>query len=81
MIADLYSNSEEDQLRAIQKFRKLLSRDPSPPIDEVIQAGIVPRFVDFLRNNNNTTLQVRNPLFEMNRMEIVISIFNLFCNC
>lgn len=59
MIADLYSNSEEDQLKAIQKFRKLLSKDPNPPIDDVIQAGIVPRFVDFLRNNNNTTLQVR----------------------
>lgn len=58
MISDLYSSNEEDQLRAIQKFRKLLSKDPNPPIDDVIQAGIVPRFVDFLRNNNNTTLQV-----------------------
>lgn len=59
MITDLYSTSEEDQLRAIQKFRKLLSRDPNPPIDDVIHAGIVPRFVEFLKNNNNTTLQVQ----------------------
>lgn len=58
MIADLYSESEEDQLKAIQKFRKLLSRDPNPPIDDVIHAGIVPRFVEFLGNNNNTILQV-----------------------
>lgn len=58
MINDLYSINEEDQLKAIQKFRKLLSKDPHPPIDDVIKAGIVPRFVDFLRNNTNTTLQV-----------------------
>lgn len=58
MITDLYSNSDEDQLRAIQKFRKLLSKDPHPPIDEVIRAGIVPRFVDFLRDSTNTVLQV-----------------------
>lgn len=63
MIADLYSNSEQDQLKAIQKFRKLLSKDPNPPIDDVIQAGIVPRFVDFLKNNTNTTLQVRSELY------------------
>lgn len=58
MITDLYSANEEEQLRAIQKFRKLLSKDPNPPIDDVIQAGIVPRFVEFLQNNSNTMLQV-----------------------
>lgn len=58
MIGDLYSMNDEEQLRSIQKFRKLLSKDPNPPIEDVIQAGIVPRFVDFLRNNANSTLQV-----------------------
>lgn len=58
MVNDLYSGSEDDQLKAIQKFRKLLSKDPHPPIDDVIHVGIVPRFVEFLRNTRNTTLQV-----------------------
>lgn len=57
MIQMLYSDKESDQLEATQKFRKLLSRDPNPPIEEVIQKGIVPRFVTFLRNNTNATLQ------------------------
>lgn len=57
MIQMLYSDKESDQLEATQKFRKLLSRDPNPPIEEVIQKGIVPRFVTFLRNNTNGTLQ------------------------
>lgn len=58
IIAQLYSSDEKTQLMALQKFRKLLSRDPNPPIDEVIRSGIVPTFVQFLGNSANPTLQV-----------------------
>jgi len=33
--------------------------EPNPPIDDVIRAGIVPRFVQLLQNDANCTLQVR----------------------
>lgn len=58
IIAQLSSDDEKTQLQALQKFRKLLSRDPNPPIDEVIRSGIVPMFVQFLGNSANPTLQV-----------------------
>lgn len=57
MIQALYSDNLQLQLDATQKFRKLLSREPNPPIDEVIRTGIVPRFVAFLRETTISNLQ------------------------
>ncbi|KAJ2722281.1 Importin subunit alpha-1 [Coemansia sp. Benny D115] len=49
MINKLYSESLDDQLEAITRFRKLLSKENNPPIAEVIECGVVPRFVELLR--------------------------------
>lgn len=40
-----------------QKIRKILSKEPQPPIDEVIQSGVIPRFAELLERNDCAILQ------------------------
>ncbi|KAG5038897.1 hypothetical protein JHK86_019737 [Glycine max] len=57
MVAGVWSNDNSLQLEATTQFRKLLSIERSPPIEEVIQAGVVPRFVEFLVREDFPQLQ------------------------
>merc|ERR1719409_1367318 len=53
----LMSEDPQAQYNVTQAFRKMLSLEQNPPIQEVIQAGVVPRFVQFLREVNRPDLQ------------------------
>jgi hypothetical protein len=49
MISDIFSNDPDRQLNATIKFWKLLSKERNPPIEKVIECGVVPCFFEFLR--------------------------------
>ncbi|XP_030958094.1 importin subunit alpha-1a-like [Quercus lobata] len=57
MVAGVWSDDSNLQLEATTQFRKLLSIERSPPIEEVIQSGVVPRFVEFLMREDYPQLQ------------------------
>ncbi|KAL5996527.1 hypothetical protein ACLOJK_026607 [Asimina triloba] len=57
MVQGVRSDNPALQLDATTQFRKLLSIERNPPIDEVINAGVVPRFVEFLSRHDLPQLQ------------------------
>ncbi|KAK9206954.1 hypothetical protein WN943_017237 [Citrus x changshan-huyou] len=57
MVAGVWSDDRNIQLDATTQFRKLLSIERSPPINEVIQSGVVPRFIEFLSRDDFPQLQ------------------------
>ena len=57
MCEGVRSQDPAAQLEATTQFRKLLSIERAPPIEEVIRAGVVPYFVEFLKREEFPQLQ------------------------
>ncbi|KAF2304748.1 hypothetical protein GH714_037816 [Hevea brasiliensis] len=57
MVAGVWSEDKNSQLEATTLFRKLLSIERNPPINEVVQSGVVPRFIEFLARDDFPQLQ------------------------
>lgn len=57
MVAGIFSDSVTEQLEHILDFRRLLSIERNPPIEEVIRQNVVPRFVEFLKRDDHPQLQ------------------------
>ena len=57
MVAGVFSDNVNDQRTYTLEFRRLLSIERNPPIEEVIRQGVVPRFVEFLKQDGHPELQ------------------------
>jgi HEAT repeat protein len=57
MVQGVWSEDPKAQLDATSQFRKLLSIERNPPIEEVISQGVIPRFVQFLQRGDVPQLQ------------------------
>lgn len=59
MVAGVCSDDGNAQLEATTHFRKLLSIERNPPIEEVVQSGVVPRLVEFLGRDDFHNFSLR----------------------
>lgn len=52
IVENIQNASPAMQFHAVQAIRKMLSRERNPPIDTVIEMGLVPQLINFLDNFN-----------------------------
>merc|ERR1712226_1270974 len=57
LVTNARSENPQTQLDAIQSARKLLSSDRNPPIDDLIQSGIMPVLVESLKRDDHHQIQ------------------------
>ncbi len=57
MVQGVMGNDPAVQTDCTTQFRRLLSIEKNPPIQQVIETGVVPRFVEFLQRDDNPALQ------------------------
>lgn len=57
MVKGVSGDDPAVQTECTTQFRRLLSIEKNPPIQQVIDAGVVPRFVEFLQRDDNPALQ------------------------
>lgn len=58
MMEMIQSPDFDDQLAATVKFRQVLSREHNPPIDLVIQSGVIPTLVNYMSEGHADMLQL-----------------------
>jgi importin subunit alpha-2 len=63
IITGILSDNAELQFQATQSCRRMLSRERKPPIDDVINAGLLPRLVDFLARFDRSFSAVQCDLY------------------
>jgi len=57
MVQGVMGTHPNTQTECTTQFRRLLSIEKNPPIQQVIDSGVVPRFVEFLSRDDNPALQ------------------------
>lgn len=57
LVSKLRSADVQEQTNALRTFRKMLSKEVNPPVQECIDIGAVPLFVTFLSRNDSAELQ------------------------